>query len=142
MEHFDAATVSAFHLLAAVIGDKIVVMAVMRGDVAQLPVSFCWKMFPSVWVNLNCVHTTSYLLYMYSSLIHTCVMYTTVCLYNTCPYNPESQSKNSLGMSGYSCRGITVTGRKYTHVHLYTLYLSLSKRLCSCMYSYDSARPL
>jgi len=64
VEHFVAATVSAFHLLAAVMEDEIVVMAVMREDVAQLPVRFCWKMFPSVWVNLNCLHATSYLLYM------------------------------------------------------------------------------
>ena len=35
-------------------GDEIALMAVMRLDVrAQLPVSLCWEMFPSVWENLN-----------------------------------------------------------------------------------------
>ena len=87
MEHFDATTVSAFRLLAAVMGDKIAVTAVMREDVAQLPVSLCWKMFPSVWVNLKCLHATIATYYTCSSLMHTCVMYTAVCTYNACTYN-------------------------------------------------------
>ena len=89
MEHFVAATVSAFHLFAAVMGDGIAVTAVMRGDVAQLPVRFCWKMFPSVWVNLKCLHATIATYYTCSSLMHTCVMYTAVCTYNACTYNPS-----------------------------------------------------
>ena len=61
VEHFDAGIVSAFGLLAAVIGYEIALMAVMRLDVqAQLPVSLCWEMFPSVWENLKCLHAMDY----------------------------------------------------------------------------------
>ena len=61
MEHFDAVTVSAFGLLAAVMEDEIALMAVMRLDVrAQLPVSSCWEMFPSVWEDLKCLHAMDY----------------------------------------------------------------------------------
>ena len=63
MEHFDAGIVSAFGLLAAVMGDEIALMAVMRPDVgAQILVNLCWGMFPSVLVCLGeFLHGTSYL---------------------------------------------------------------------------------
>ena len=49
MEHFDAAMVHASAPLAAVMGDEIALMEVMRLDVGvQLPVSLCREMFPKL----------------------------------------------------------------------------------------------
>ena len=56
VEHFDAATVSVFFLLAAVMGDEIALMEVMRLDVqVQLPacVGRCFPMHPTVAAGIS-----------------------------------------------------------------------------------------
>ena len=64
MEHFHAAIVSAFCLLAAVMGDEIALMAVIRLDVTTSKLD----VFPNVWENLKCLHATSC---SNNSLMHT-----------------------------------------------------------------------